>query len=78
MEWKTDEKMSRETVGYDIWLSLVYENSAFRSASIVSPENKLTELLMSHRQRSDTCKKPGTAFTTEYNTPGRDVRTLVS
>eukprot|EP00971_Amphidinium_carterae_P214008 4247153-Amphidinium_carterae.1 len=32
---------------------------------------------MSHRQRSDTCRKPGTAFTAEYKAPGTDVRTSV-
>eukprot|EP00971_Amphidinium_carterae_P332303 6466390-Amphidinium_carterae.1 len=44
---------------------------------IVGPENKATALLISHRQRADACKKPGTAFTTEYQIPGTDVRTLV-
>eukprot|EP00971_Amphidinium_carterae_P186868 3709333-Amphidinium_carterae.1 len=32
---------------------------------------------MSHRQTSDTCRKPGIAFTMEYHIPGRDIRTLV-
>eukprot|EP00971_Amphidinium_carterae_P323772 6434465-Amphidinium_carterae.1 len=41
------------------------------------PENKATALLITHRQRSETCRKPGTAFTIEYQTPGIDVRTLV-
>eukprot|EP00971_Amphidinium_carterae_P171738 3405084-Amphidinium_carterae.1 len=41
-----------------------------------SPENKATALLISHRQRSDTFRKPGTAFTIEYQLPGADVRTL--
>eukprot|EP00971_Amphidinium_carterae_P170077 3369945-Amphidinium_carterae.1 len=36
-----------------------------------------TALLISHRQRSDTCRKPGTAFTTEYKIPGTDARTSV-
>eukprot|EP00971_Amphidinium_carterae_P037634 740284-Amphidinium_carterae.1 len=30
---------------------------------------------MSQRQRSDTCRKPGTAFATEYSAPGADTRT---
>eukprot|EP00971_Amphidinium_carterae_P065595 1299640-Amphidinium_carterae.2 len=46
-------------------------------AQTVSPENKPTALLRTHRQRSDTCKKPGTAFTMEYQVPGKAVRTLV-
>eukprot|EP00971_Amphidinium_carterae_P175028 3469671-Amphidinium_carterae.1 len=41
------------------------------------PENKATALLRTHRQRSDTCRKRGTAFTMEYQIPGTDVRTLV-
>eukprot|EP00971_Amphidinium_carterae_P280004 5558287-Amphidinium_carterae.1 len=44
---------------------------------IVRPENKATALLISHCQRPDTCKKPGTAFTTEYQIPGTAVTTLV-
>eukprot|EP00971_Amphidinium_carterae_P095498 1889424-Amphidinium_carterae.1 len=44
---------------------------------IVSPENKATALLINHCQRPVTCKKPGTAFTTEYQIPGADDRTLV-
>eukprot|EP00971_Amphidinium_carterae_P108137 2140796-Amphidinium_carterae.1 len=47
------------------------------SALIVGPENKATALRISHRQRSDTCRKPGTAFTMEYKIPGTDVRALV-
>eukprot|EP00971_Amphidinium_carterae_P046015 905425-Amphidinium_carterae.1 len=43
----------------------------------VSPESKATALLTTHRQRSDTCRKPGTAFIMEYQTPGADVRTLL-
>eukprot|EP00971_Amphidinium_carterae_P172175 3413685-Amphidinium_carterae.1 len=35
----------------------------------VSPENKVTALLITHRHRSDTCRKPGTAFTMEYQMP---------
>eukprot|EP00971_Amphidinium_carterae_P146141 2896548-Amphidinium_carterae.1 len=47
-------------------------------ARLADPENKATALPTSHRQRSDTwCKKPGTAFTTEYRIPGADNRTLV-
>eukprot|EP00971_Amphidinium_carterae_P036151 710524-Amphidinium_carterae.1 len=44
---------------------------------IVGPENKVTALLISHRQRADTCRKPGTTFTMEYEIPGTDVTTLV-
>eukprot|EP00971_Amphidinium_carterae_P200985 3988354-Amphidinium_carterae.1 len=44
---------------------------------IVGPENKATALLISHCQWPDTSRKPGTAFTTEYQIPGTDVRTLV-
>eukprot|EP00971_Amphidinium_carterae_P319300 6346363-Amphidinium_carterae.1 len=43
----------------------------------LGPENKATALVISHRPRSDTCRKPGTAFATEYQIPGADVRTLV-
>eukprot|EP00971_Amphidinium_carterae_P011976 236205-Amphidinium_carterae.1 len=43
----------------------------------VGPEHKATALLISHRQKPDTCRKPGTALTTEYQIPGTDVRTLV-
>eukprot|EP00971_Amphidinium_carterae_P106144 2102238-Amphidinium_carterae.1 len=46
-------------------------------ALMVGPENKATALLISHCQRSDICRKPGTAFAMEYQTPGTDVRTLV-
>eukprot|EP00971_Amphidinium_carterae_P272775 5413852-Amphidinium_carterae.1 len=38
-------------------------------AQAVDPENKATALLITHCQRSDTCKKPGTAFTMEYQMP---------
>eukprot|EP00971_Amphidinium_carterae_P224507 4453773-Amphidinium_carterae.1 len=41
------------------------------------PENKAAALLISHRQKADTCRKPGTAITMEYQIPGADVRTLV-
>eukprot|EP00971_Amphidinium_carterae_P315940 6280257-Amphidinium_carterae.1 len=44
---------------------------------ILCPENKATALLRSHRQRPDTCRKPGTAFATEYKAPGTDARTFV-
>eukprot|EP00971_Amphidinium_carterae_P112054 2219458-Amphidinium_carterae.1 len=44
---------------------------------IVGPENKATALLISHRQKPNTCRKPGTAFTMEYQIPGTAVRTLV-
>eukprot|EP00971_Amphidinium_carterae_P238074 4726311-Amphidinium_carterae.1 len=44
-------------------------------AVTVGPENKATVLLITHLQRSDTCRKPGTAFTMEYQMPGTDVRT---
>eukprot|EP00971_Amphidinium_carterae_P036479 717223-Amphidinium_carterae.1 len=45
---------------------------------LVGPENKATALLISHFQRLETwCRKPGTAFTTEYKIPGTEVRTLV-
>eukprot|EP00971_Amphidinium_carterae_P213794 4242816-Amphidinium_carterae.2 len=48
-----------------------------QTALVVGPENKATALLVSHLQRSDICKKPGTAFTMEYQMPGADARTLV-
>eukprot|EP00971_Amphidinium_carterae_P077897 1541027-Amphidinium_carterae.1 len=42
----------------------------------VNPEIRATELLITNRNRSDTwCRKPGTAFATEYKIPGVDVRT---
>eukprot|EP00971_Amphidinium_carterae_P337306 6474042-Amphidinium_carterae.2 len=44
---------------------------------MVGPEHKATALLISHSQTPDTCRKPGTAFTTEYQINGADVRTLV-
>eukprot|EP00971_Amphidinium_carterae_P256649 5095960-Amphidinium_carterae.1 len=46
--------------------------------ALIGPENKATALLITHRRRSDTCRKPGTAFTTEYQMPGEDVRTSVA
>eukprot|EP00971_Amphidinium_carterae_P152696 3026692-Amphidinium_carterae.1 len=42
----------------------------------LGPENNATALLTTHCQRADTCKKPGTAFTMEYQIPGTDARTL--
>eukprot|EP00971_Amphidinium_carterae_P019788 389883-Amphidinium_carterae.1 len=46
-------------------------------AQTASPENKATVLLITHRQRTDTCRNPGTDFTMEYQMPGTNVRTLV-
>eukprot|EP00971_Amphidinium_carterae_P141044 2795133-Amphidinium_carterae.1 len=53
-------------------------NGALRllTVLVVSPEKRATVLPISHRPRSDTCKKPGTAFTMEYRIPGRDDKTL--
>eukprot|EP00971_Amphidinium_carterae_P313219 6224966-Amphidinium_carterae.1 len=32
-------------------------------------------LLIAHLQNFDACRKPGTAFTAEYKTPGADAST---
>eukprot|EP00971_Amphidinium_carterae_P159804 3168442-Amphidinium_carterae.1 len=52
-------------------------DGALHAHFVLGPENKATALLISHRQRSETCRNPGTAFTMEYQIPGADVRTLV-
>eukprot|EP00971_Amphidinium_carterae_P329909 6462687-Amphidinium_carterae.1 len=41
--------------------------------STIAPETAATVLLTTHCQISETCKKPGTAFTTEYKAHGADV-----
>eukprot|EP00971_Amphidinium_carterae_P197651 3922731-Amphidinium_carterae.1 len=63
-------------IGSSGW-ALLIESLNAHGAQTVTPENKATALLKTHLQRSDTCRKPGTAFTTEYQIPGTDVKTLV-
>eukprot|EP00971_Amphidinium_carterae_P140246 2778677-Amphidinium_carterae.1 len=82
-EWPM--KTSINASGSPRWANLIESNGVSLDGALnahctctVSPENKATALLRTHRQRSDTCKKPGTAFTMEYQIPGREIRTLVA
>eukprot|EP00971_Amphidinium_carterae_P285299 5663742-Amphidinium_carterae.1 len=58
-------------------MQIVHWMFIVRRLLTVCPENKATVLLRTHCDRSDTCKKPGTAFTMEYQIPGTDARTSV-
>eukprot|EP00971_Amphidinium_carterae_P192514 3820245-Amphidinium_carterae.1 len=62
---------------WSLTVSTTDPEKAFANCSspqlVTNPDKNESVSLIARAQNLDTCKKPGTAFTVEYKTPGADV-----